>query len=108
MTPAAARQRLVLASGSPRRREMLARLGASFVVRPVAIDESKELAQVSESGELDKWCQDAIDSNPGPADDYRKGKENAVNFLKGQVMKASRGKANPQVVGETLAKLLKG
>ena len=75
---------------------------------PAAIVEARGLAQVSDSGELDKWCQDAIDSNPGPADDYRNGKENAINFLKGQVMKASRGKANPQVVGETLAKLLKG
>ena len=75
---------------------------------PAAIVEARGLAQVSDSGELDKWCQDAIDSNPGPADDYRNGKENAINFLKGQVMKASRGKANPEVVGETLAKLLKG
>ena len=75
---------------------------------PAAIVEARGLAQVSDSGELDKWCQDAIDSNPGPADDYRNGKENAINFLKGQVMKASRGKANPEVVGESLAKLLKG
>jgi aspartyl-tRNA(Asn)/glutamyl-tRNA(Gln) amidotransferase subunit B len=75
---------------------------------PAAIVEAKGLAQVSDSGELDKWCQEAIDANPGPADDFRNGKENAINFLKGQVMKASRGKANPQVVGETLAKLLNG
>ena len=53
-----------------------------------------------------KWCQDAIEANPA-RDDVRNGKENAINFLKGQVMKASRGKANPQLVGETLAKLLK-
>ena len=75
---------------------------------PAEIVEAKGLAQVSDSGELDKWCQEAIDANPGPADDFRNGKENAINFLKGQVMKASRGKANPQVAGETLAKLLKG
>ncbi len=75
---------------------------------PAQIVEAKGLTQVSDSGELDKWCQAAIDANPGPADDFRSGKENAINFLKGQVMKVSRGKANPQVVGETLAKLLKG
>ncbi|MEC8973748.1 MAG: Asp-tRNA(Asn)/Glu-tRNA(Gln) amidotransferase GatCAB subunit B, partial [Verrucomicrobiota bacterium] len=75
---------------------------------PAAIVEAKGLAQVSDSGELEQWCREAIDANPGPADDFRNGKENAINFLKGQVMKASRGKANPQVVGETLAKLLKG
>jgi len=75
---------------------------------PAQIVEAKGLTQVSDSGELDKWCQAAIHANPGPADDFRSGKENAINFLKGQVMKVSRGKANPQVVGETLAKLLKG
>ena len=74
---------------------------------PEEIVEAKGLAQVSDSVELDTWCQAAINANPGPADDVRNGKENAINFLKGQVMKASRGKANPQVVGETLAKLLK-
>ena len=74
---------------------------------PEEIVEAKGLAQVSDSVKLDTWCQAAINANPGPADDVRNGKENAINFLKGQVMKASRGKANPQVVGETLAKLLK-
>ena len=75
---------------------------------PKDIVDARGLAQVSDSGELDKWCRDAIDNNPGPADDVRNGKENAINFLKGQVMKASRGKANPQIVGEKLLKLLKG
>ena len=75
---------------------------------PKNIVDARGLAQVSDSGELDKWCRDAIDTNPGPADDVRNGKENAINFLKGQVMKASRGKANPQIVGEKLLKLLKG
>lgn len=74
---------------------------------PKDIVDSKGLAQVNDSGELNKWCMNAIESNPGPADDVRNGKENAINFLKGQVMKASRGKANPQIVGETLVKLLK-
>jgi len=75
---------------------------------PKDIVDARGLAQVSDSGELDKWCRDAIYTNPGPADDVRNGKENAINFLKGQVMKASRGKANPQIVGEKLLKLLKG
>ena len=75
---------------------------------PKDIVDSKGLAQVNDSGELNKWCMNAIESNPGPAADVRNGKENAINFLKGQVMKASRGKANPQIVGETLVKLLKG
>lgn len=76
--------------------------------KPKAIVEEQGLLQVSDSGELEAFCREAIDANPGPVDDFRNGKEAALNFLKGQVMKASRGKANPQVVGELLAKILNG
>ena len=75
---------------------------------PATIVGEKGLSQVSDSGELEAFCREAIDVNPGPADDFRNGKEAALNFLKGQVMKASRGKANPQMVGELLAKILNG
>ena len=75
---------------------------------PAAIVEAKGLAQVSNTGELEAMCREAIEANPGPAGDFRKGKEAALNFLKGQVMKASRGKANPQMVGEILGKILTG
>ena len=75
---------------------------------PATIVEEKGLSQVSDSGELEAFCREAIEANPGPADDFRNGKEAALNFLKGQVMKASRGKANPQMVGELLAKILNG
>ena len=75
---------------------------------PAAIVEEKGLSQVSDSSELEAFCREAIEANPGPADDFRNGKEAALNFLKGQVMKASRGKANPQLVGELLAKILNG
>ena len=74
---------------------------------PAQIVEEKGLAQVSDSGELEAMCREVIEANPGPADDFRNGKEAALNFLKGQVMKASRGKANPQMVGELLATILK-
>ena len=75
---------------------------------PATIVGEKGLSQVSDSGELEAFCREAIDANSGPADDFRNGKEAALNFLKGQVMKASRGKANPQMVGELLAKILNG
>ena len=75
---------------------------------PAAIVEEKGLAQVSDSAELESICREVIAANPGPADDFRNGKEAALNFLKGQVMKASRGKANPQMVGELLAQILRG
>ena len=73
---------------------------------PAIIVEEKGLSQVSDSGELEEFCNEAITANPGPAEDFRNGKEAALNFLKGQVMKASRGKANPQMVGELLNKIL--
>jgi aspartyl-tRNA(Asn)/glutamyl-tRNA(Gln) amidotransferase subunit B len=68
----------------------------------------KGLAQVSDAGAIEKFCDDAIAANPKVADDFRAGKAAALNFLKGQVMKLSRGKANPQLVGEILEKKLKG
>jgi aspartyl-tRNA(Asn)/glutamyl-tRNA(Gln) amidotransferase subunit B len=73
---------------------------------PTTIVEEKGLSQVSDSGELEAFCNEAIEANPGPAEDFRNGTEAALNFLKGQVMKASRGKANPQMVGELLKKNL--
>jgi len=75
---------------------------------PKVIVEEKGLLQMSDSGDLEAFCRDAIEANPGPVDDFRKGKETALNFLKGQVMKASRGKANPQIVGDLLVKILNG
>ena len=49
----------------------------------------------------------AIAANPGPAADFRAGKAAALNFLKGQVMKLSKGKANPALAGEILERKLK-
>ena len=75
---------------------------------PSKIVERQGLSQVSDSGALDKFCDEAIAANPGPAADYRAGKVAALNFLKGQVMKLSKGKANPALVGPLLEKKLKG
>ncbi len=49
----------------------------------------------------------AIAANPGPVGDYKAGKVAALNFLKGQVMKLSRGTANPAVAGQILERKLK-
>lgn len=73
---------------------------------PAAIVQEKGLAQVSDTGALEKFCDDVIAANPGPAGDFRSGKVAALNFLKGQVMKLSKGKANPAVVGEILERKL--
>jgi aspartyl-tRNA(Asn)/glutamyl-tRNA(Gln) amidotransferase subunit B len=74
---------------------------------PAAIVDRKGLAQVSDADAIERFCDEAIAAHPGPADDFRKGKAAALNFLKGQVMKASKGKANPALVGEILERKLK-
>ena len=74
---------------------------------PVEIVEKKGLAQVSDTGAIEGFCDQAIAANPGPASDYRAGKAAALNFLKGQVMKLSKGKANPALAGEILERKLR-
>jgi len=74
---------------------------------PAAIVQEKGLAQVSDTGAIEKFCDDAIAANPNSVADYKSGKVAALNFLKGQVMKLSRGKANPNLIGEILEKKLK-
>lgn len=69
---------------------------------PAAIVEAKGLAQVSDSGALSEWVDAAIDANPKSVADYRGGKKAALQFLMGQVMRASKGKANPPKVMEAL------
>jgi aspartyl-tRNA(Asn)/glutamyl-tRNA(Gln) amidotransferase subunit B len=62
---------------------------------------------VSDTGAIEKFCDEVIAANPKSAEDFRAGKAAALNFLKGQVMKLSKGKANPNLVGEILEKKLK-
>jgi len=75
---------------------------------PAAIVQEKGLAQVSDTGAIEKFCDEAIAANPKSVADYKAGKIAALNALKGQVMKLSKGKANPAVVGEILEQKLKG
>jgi aspartyl-tRNA(Asn)/glutamyl-tRNA(Gln) amidotransferase subunit B len=75
---------------------------------PAVIVQEKGLAQVSDTGAIEKFCDEAIAANPNPVSDYKAGKVAALNSLKGQVMKLSKGKANPALVGEILERKLKG
>ncbi|HTA94508.1 MAG TPA: Asp-tRNA(Asn)/Glu-tRNA(Gln) amidotransferase GatCAB subunit B, partial [Verrucomicrobiae bacterium] len=75
---------------------------------PAVIVQEKGLAQVSDTGAIEKFCDEAIAANPNPVADYKAGKVAALNSLKGQVMKLSKGKANPALVGEILERKLKG
>jgi aspartyl-tRNA(Asn)/glutamyl-tRNA(Gln) amidotransferase subunit B len=74
---------------------------------PAAIVQEKGLAQVSDTGAIETFCDEAIAANPAPVADYKAGKVAALNSLKGQVMKLSKGKANPALVGEILERKLK-
>ncbi len=86
--------------------EVFAEMFASGAA-PASIVEKKGLAQVSDAGALEKFCDEIIAANPKSAADFKTGNANALNFLKGQVMKASKGKANPALVGEILEQKLK-
>jgi len=74
---------------------------------PSDILDEKELHQVSDESEIEKISDLVIKNNPKSVADYKKGKENAIKFLIGQVMKESKGKANPKVAEEILRKKLK-
>ena len=74
---------------------------------PAVIAKEKGLAQVSDSTAIEKFCDEAIAANPGPVADFKAGKLAALNRIKGHVMKLSKGKANPALVGEILERKLK-
>lgn len=69
---------------------------------PHAIIEDKKLAQISDEGLIESVIEKVIASNPEAIEDYKKGKKNALTFLMGQVMKETKGKANPKMVNELL------
>jgi aspartyl-tRNA(Asn)/glutamyl-tRNA(Gln) amidotransferase subunit B len=75
---------------------------------PAAIVRDRGLAQVSDAAVIERLCDEVIAAHPGPAADFKSGKVAALNFLKGQVMKLSKGKANPALAGEILERKLKG
>ncbi len=74
--------------------------------RAAAVVDEKGLQQESDSGALEALCQQAIEASPKAVAEYKAGKLQAINAIKGQVMKLSQGKANPVVVGEILERLL--
>jgi aspartyl-tRNA(Asn)/glutamyl-tRNA(Gln) amidotransferase subunit B len=75
---------------------------------PQKIIEEKGLVQITDEGELAKTITAIILANPNQLKDYRGGKEKLFGFFVGQVMKATQGKANPQLVNDMLKKMLAG
>ena len=72
-----------------------------------AIVEERGLIQVSDTGEIDSVIDEVITANPKQVEQFRGGKEGLFGFFVGQVMKASKGKANPRIVNERLREKLK-
>jgi len=70
------------------------------------IIEAEGLKQISDTGELEKIVDDLLAANPKQAEQYRAGKKGVLGFFVGQVMKATRGQANPAVVNEILGRKL--
>jgi aspartyl-tRNA(Asn)/glutamyl-tRNA(Gln) amidotransferase subunit B len=64
------------------------------------------LGQISDTGELEAIVARLVAANPGPAEEFRQGRDRVLGFFVGQVMKETRGQANPQVVNDLLRKHL--
>lgn len=73
---------------------------------PKTIVGEKGLVQISDSSAIEQIVADVIKDNPGPVAEYLGGKDKVLGFLVGQVMKLSKGKANPQMANEFLKKAL--
>jgi aspartyl-tRNA(Asn)/glutamyl-tRNA(Gln) amidotransferase subunit B len=71
-----------------------------------AIVQEKGLAQISDAGAIEKVVQEVIAANPKEVEAYRNGKTKLMGFFVGEVMKATRGQANPKAVNELLKKIL--
>ena len=73
---------------------------------PEKIVKERGLGAVSDTGALEAFVDQAIAANPGPVADFKAGKKAAAGFFVGQVMKLSKGKADPKLVGGIVAKKL--
>jgi aspartyl-tRNA(Asn)/glutamyl-tRNA(Gln) amidotransferase subunit B len=73
---------------------------------PEAIVKEKGLVQISDAGSLAPLIDDIVNNNPKVVQDYKNGKEKAFGFFIGQIMKATRGQANPEMVNRLLQEKL--
>jgi aspartyl-tRNA(Asn)/glutamyl-tRNA(Gln) amidotransferase subunit B len=87
-------------------KEVLAEMFASGRSAAVIVKE-KGIEQLSDISAIEPLCDEIIAANPKPVADFRAGNLASLNFLKGQVIRLSKGNANPQLVGEILERKLK-
>jgi aspartyl-tRNA(Asn)/glutamyl-tRNA(Gln) amidotransferase subunit B len=74
---------------------------------PESIVKEKGLVQISDEGTLRKIVTETLDSNPQSIEDFKSGKERAIGFLIGQMMKATKGQANPPLLNKILLEEIK-
>ncbi len=74
---------------------------------PNAYAKEHGLVQLSDPAQLQPIVDEVLDNNEQSIEDFKNGKDRAVGYLMGQIMKQTRGKANPQVVTQLLMKSLK-
>ena len=70
------------------------------------IVEQKGLVQISDEGAIKEVVEKIVDANPKSVEDYHNGKDKAIGFLVGQIMRETKGKANPQIVNKLLKEIL--
>ena len=75
---------------------------------PETIIKEKGLAQISDTGALEAAAQEIINANPKEAADYRAGKTKVMGFFVGQLMKQTKGQANPQLANEIFQTAIDG
>ena len=95
------------------RKEISSKIAKAVLVKmfkngkdPSHIIEKDELSQITDEANIENIIKQVISKNPKPVQDFKKGKENAFQFLIGQIMKESKGKASPEIVAKLLKKLL--
>ena len=80
-----------------------------LIEKPFDVDayvKKQKLEAVSDTKEIEKYCKEAIAENPKAVEDYKSGNENSFNFIVGQVMRKTKGKATPKEVNEILKRLI--
>jgi len=75
---------------------------------PDTIVRSKGLVQVSDTSEIERVVEEVLAAHPSMVADFRSGKEKVFGFLVGQIMKATKGKANPHIVNDLLRQKIAG
>jgi len=86
-----------------------AKLLEKLIKKPFNINEyikKEKLEAVSDIGELEKYCKEAIEQNPQAVADYKKGEKKALNFIVGKIMAKTKGKATPKDVSEIILRLI--